>query len=63
VWVNLQREASTQVVVREAMIEDVAPLRSALMPETGSSSCGDLELLNDDLIDLAFISLSMESWR
>jgi hypothetical protein len=63
VRVNLQREASTQVVVREEMIEDVAPLRSAPMPETGSSSCGDLELLNDDLIDLAFISLSMESWR
>jgi hypothetical protein len=43
------------------MIEDVAPLRSVPMPETGSSSCGGLELLDDDLIDSAFVSLSMES--
>jgi hypothetical protein len=45
------------------MIEDVAPLRSAPMPETGLSSCGGLELLDDDLIDPAFVSLSMESWH
>jgi hypothetical protein len=55
-------EASTQVVVREAMIEDVVPLRSAPMLETGSSSRGGLELLDNDLIDPAFVSLSMESW-
>jgi hypothetical protein len=54
-------QESTQVVVREVMIEDVAPLRSVPMPETGSSSCGGLELLDDDLIDSAFVSLSMES--
>jgi hypothetical protein len=55
-------EASTQVIVREVMIEDV-PLRSAPMPEIGSSSRGGLEVLDDDLIDLAFVLLSMESWR
>jgi hypothetical protein len=33
------------------------------MPETGLSSCGGLELLDDDLIDPAFVSLSMESWH
>jgi hypothetical protein len=56
-------EADTQVVVREAMIEDVAPLHSAPMLETGSSSRGGLKLLDDDLIDPAFVSLSLESWR
>lgn len=56
-------EAGTKVVIREAMIEDVAPLRSAPMPETGSSSCGGLKLLDDDIIDPAFVSLSMELWR
>jgi hypothetical protein len=61
--VDLQPEASTQVIVREAMIEDVALLCSAPVPETRSTSRGGLELLDDDLIDPAFVSLSMESWR
>jgi hypothetical protein len=55
-------EVSTQVIVREAMIEDAVPLRLAPMPEIGSSSCGGLELLDDDLIDPTFVSLSLESW-
>jgi hypothetical protein len=38
-------EVSAQVVAREAMIEDDAPLRSAPMLEAGSSSCGVLELM------------------
>jgi hypothetical protein len=45
------------------MIEDVAPLRSVPMLETGSSSHRGLELLDNDLIDPAFVSLSMESWH
>jgi hypothetical protein len=61
--IDPQLEASTQFVVREAVIEEAAPLRSAPMPETGSSSHGGLELLDDDLIDPAFVSLRMESWR
>jgi hypothetical protein len=56
-------KASTQVVVREAMIKDVAPLRSPPMPETGTTSPGGLELLDDDLIDPTFVSLSMKSWH
>jgi hypothetical protein len=45
------------------MIEDVVLLWLAPMPETGSSSRGCLELLGNDLIDLALVSLSMELWR
>jgi hypothetical protein len=59
--VDPQLEASTQVIVREVMIEDVASLRLAPMPETGTTSRGGLELLDDDLIDPTFVSLSMES--
>jgi hypothetical protein len=44
------------------MKEDAAPLRSALMLETGTSSRGSLEFLCDKLIDLAIVSLNMESW-
>jgi hypothetical protein len=60
--VDPQPEANTQVVIREVMIEDATPLRSAPMLETGSTSSGGLELLDDDLIDPTFVSLSMESW-
>jgi hypothetical protein len=56
-------EASTQVVIREVMIEVVALLCSAPMQETGSSSRGGFELLDGNLIDPAFVSLSMESWH
>jgi hypothetical protein len=56
-------EVSIDVVVCEAVIEEVAPLHSAPMPATGSSSRGGLELLDDDLIDPTFVSLSMEPWR
>jgi hypothetical protein len=45
------------------MIEDVVLLWLAPMPEIGSSSRGCLELLGNDLIDLALVSLSMELWR
>jgi hypothetical protein len=42
-WVDLQPEASTEVVVCEVMTKDEAPLRSAPMPEIGTSSRGCLE--------------------
>jgi hypothetical protein len=60
--VDSHPEASTDVVIRKVVIEEAAPLRSVPMPETGSSSCRGLELLDDDLIDPTFVSLSMESW-
>jgi hypothetical protein len=61
--VDPQPDVSTQVVVCEAIIEDAAPLRSAPMLETGTTSHRGLELLDGDLIDPAFVSLSTESWR
>jgi hypothetical protein len=61
--VDPHSEAGTEVVVREAMIKDVAPFHSTPMTEIGSSSRGGLELLDDDLIDPTFVALSMESWH
>jgi hypothetical protein len=58
------REASTDFVVREAVIEEAAPLRLAPMPFCiliiDQLLC--LALLDDDLIDPTFVLLSMESW-
>jgi hypothetical protein len=55
--------ASTDVVVREPVIEEDAPIRSAPMSETTSTSRGGLELLDDNLIDPAIVAWSVESWR
>jgi hypothetical protein len=44
------------------VVEEVAPLRSAPMPESGTSIRRGLELLADELIDPAVVSLNMESW-
>jgi hypothetical protein len=61
--VDPRPKAGTEAIVCEAMVEDVVPLRSAPMLETRTLSRGGIELLHDDLIDPAFVSLSMESWR
>jgi hypothetical protein len=53
-------KTSTEVVIRKAMRKDVAPLCSVPMLETGSTSRRCLELLENDLIDSAFVSLSIE---
>jgi hypothetical protein len=33
------------------------------MPETGTSSCGGLELLDEEMIDPTVVALNLESWR
>jgi hypothetical protein len=55
--------ASTDVVIREPVIEEVVPIRLTPMSETNSSSRGHLELLDDNLIDPAVVDQSMESWH
>jgi hypothetical protein len=61
--VESQPGLSSKAMVREAMVEDATPLRSAPMPETGTSSCGGLELLDEELIDPTVVALNLESWR
>jgi hypothetical protein len=54
---------STDVVVHEPEIEEATPIRSAPMSKATSTSRGGLELLDDNLIDSAFVAHSMESMR
>lgn len=63
IQVDPQPGSSTKVVIREMMIEDAAPLRSALMLETGTLSRGGLKLLDDEVIDPFVVSPNMESWH
>jgi hypothetical protein len=55
--------ASTNVVIREPVIEEAVPIRSAPMSKTTSTSRGGLELLDDNLIDPAVVAQSMDSWH
>jgi hypothetical protein len=55
--------ASTEVVVREPDIQDVALIRLAPMTEATSTSHGGLELFADDLVDPAVIARNLESMR
>jgi hypothetical protein len=53
-------EASMDVVVRSPEIQDAEPIRSAPMSEAAPTSRGGLELLSDDLIDLATVARNLE---
>jgi uncharacterized membrane protein len=56
-------ETSMDVVVRSPEIQDVEPIRSALMSEAATTSRSGLELLADDLIDLSTVARNLESMR
>jgi hypothetical protein len=53
-------EASMDVVVRSPEIQDAEPIRSAPMSEATPTSCCELELLSDDLIDPAMVARNLE---
>jgi hypothetical protein len=55
--------ASTEVVVRSPEIQDVAPICSEPMAEVTSTSRGGLELLANNLINLAIVAWNLESMR
>jgi hypothetical protein len=54
-------ESSMDIVVRSPEIQDAEPIHLALMSEVAATTCGGLELLADDLIDLAMVVHSLES--
>jgi hypothetical protein len=56
-------EPALEVVVRSLEIQDAEPLRSAPMTEAAPSSRGGLELLADDLVDLAMVTRHLEAMR
>jgi hypothetical protein len=52
-----------EVVVRSSEIQDAEPIRSAPMTEAAMSSHGGVELLADDLVDLATVARHLEAVR
>jgi hypothetical protein len=56
-------EATLEVVVHSPEIQDVEPIRSALMTEAAASSRGGVELLADDLVDPATVARHLEAVR
>jgi uncharacterized membrane protein len=58
-----QLEPALEVVVRSPEVQDVEPIRSALMTEAATSSRGGVELLADDLVDPATVARHLEAVR
>jgi hypothetical protein len=58
-----QLEPALEVVVYSPEIQDAEPIRSALMTEAATSSCGGIELLADDLVDPATVARHLEAVR
>jgi hypothetical protein len=56
-------ESNMKVVVCSPEIQDVEPIRSAPMSGAAMSSRGGIELLADDLVDLAAIAHHLEAMR
>jgi hypothetical protein len=60
---NILPESSLEVVVCSPEIQDVEPIRSALMSEAATTSRGGLELLADDLVNPATVACNLEAMR
>jgi uncharacterized membrane protein len=56
-------EPALEVVVRSPEIQDAEPIRSTPMSEAATSSRGGIELLADDLVDLAMVARHLEAVR
>jgi hypothetical protein len=56
-------ESTLEVVVRSPEIQDVEPIRSALMSGAATSSHGGIELLADELVDPATVARHLEAMR
>jgi hypothetical protein len=56
-------EVALEVAIRSSEIQDAEPIRSAPMTEAPTSSCGEVELLADDLVDPATVARHLEAVR
>jgi hypothetical protein len=61
--VTMSPEVALEVAIRSPEIQDTEPIRSAPMTEAAASSRGGIELLADDLIDLATVAKHLEAVR
>jgi hypothetical protein len=56
-------EPALEVVVRSPEIQDAEPIRSVPMSEAATGSRSGIELLADDLVDLATVARHLEAVR
>jgi hypothetical protein len=56
-------ESTLEVAVRSPEIQDEEPIRSAPMSGPATSSSGGIELLADDLVDLAAVARHLAAMR
>jgi hypothetical protein len=56
-------ESNLGVVARSPEIQDAEPILSTLMSGAATSSRGGIELLADDLVDLAAVARHLEAMR
>jgi hypothetical protein len=61
--VTTSPEVALEVAIRSPEIQDAEPIRSAPMTEATASSRGGIELLTDDLIELATVAKHLEVIR
>jgi hypothetical protein len=61
--VTTSPEIALEVAIRSTEIQDAEPIRSAPMTEATTSSRGGIELLADDLIELATVAKHLEAIR
>jgi hypothetical protein len=61
--VTTSPEIALEVAIRSPDIQDAEPIRSAPMTEATTSSRGGIELLADDLIELATVAKHLEAIR
>jgi hypothetical protein len=54
-------EIALEVAIRSPEIQDAEPIRSAPMTEAAASSRGGIELLADNLVDLATVAKHLEA--
>jgi hypothetical protein len=54
-------ESTLEVVVRSPEIQDAEPIRLAPMSGAATSNRGGIELLGDDLVDLAVVARHLEA--
>jgi hypothetical protein len=56
-------KSAMEVVVRSPEIQDAEPIRLAPMSEAATSSHGGIELLADDLVDLAAVERHLKAMQ
>jgi hypothetical protein len=60
---DVRPESNLEVIIRSPKIQDAEPIRSAPMSGGTTSSRGGIELLADDLVDLAVVACHLDAMR